>query len=166
MDDSVSVERSMNECVNLLLYWMYAIQINAPQPCAWQNKKSWMHSSDTVQLWVCHLANTQDICCLKERQMKDETKAGNRWKKERQTLLIGIDCRRQAWLNGSFWMWGVWLLFYYSAVIWNCYGSPLFSHLKINWFIWVIKTEGEAVSSVKLSLERGWWLITLVTEVV
>ena len=24
--------------VNMLLYWMYAIRLNAPQQCAWQNK--------------------------------------------------------------------------------------------------------------------------------
>ena len=26
----------MNECVNMLLYWMYVIRLNAPQRCAWQ----------------------------------------------------------------------------------------------------------------------------------
>ena len=29
----------MNECVSMLLYWMYVIQLNAPQHCAWQKQK-------------------------------------------------------------------------------------------------------------------------------
>ena len=25
--------------VNMLLYWMYVVRLNAPQRCAWQNRK-------------------------------------------------------------------------------------------------------------------------------
>ena len=34
----------MNECVNMLLYWMHVIQLNAPQWCAWQKTKQQQHT--------------------------------------------------------------------------------------------------------------------------
>ena len=47
------LERSTNECVNVLLYWLHVIQINAPQRCNWQKrkekKKKRKQSTDSVE---------------------------------------------------------------------------------------------------------------------
>ena len=38
-------EWSMNECVNVLVYWMHVIRLNAPQRCAWQKKNKQKNTS-------------------------------------------------------------------------------------------------------------------------
>jgi len=64
----------MKECVNMLLYWMHVIQLNAPQWCAWQTKKQKQKTQltwYTVNVLHVFLWRADTIVCPDESECAD-----------------------------------------------------------------------------------------------
>ena len=66
--------------VNMFLYWMYVVRLNAPQWCAWQNKTKKMFHCFNRRDTACHMHGSYAYCVAPRGNQESVTLKSEVWR--------------------------------------------------------------------------------------